>query len=107
MVVEEKPVAPPTPTVPPPPPPVPSNEQRIGFVTHYYSHLGVAVVQIDQGEFRVGDRIHIKGHTSDFVQAVESLEVEHQTVEQAGAGQIFGLKVTEHVREHDQIYKIL
>jgi putative protease len=82
-------------------------EQRAGIVTHYYSHLSVAVVKLDQGALRVGDTIHIKGHTTDFQQRVESMQVEHQTIQSAQVGEEFGLKVTEHVREHDIVYKVI
>jgi hypothetical protein len=95
----------PTP-VPPAPPPIPSNEDLVGIITHYYSELMVAVLQMNQGTLRVGDRIHVKGHTSDFEQAVGSMEIEHQHVEQVEAGQVAGLKVIDHAREHDQVYKI-
>lgn len=78
----------------------------IGMVTHYYSHLSVAVIQLNDGMLRVGDTIHIKGHTTDLQQPVESIELDHQSVEEVGAGQAFGLKVRDHVREHDQVYKI-
>lgn len=82
-------------------------EQRAGVVTHYYSHLSVAVVKLDQGALRVGDTIHIKGHTTDFQQRVESMQVEHQSIPSAQVGEEFGLKVTEHVREHDAVYKVI
>ncbi|TAK06803.1 MAG: translation elongation factor-like protein, partial [Candidatus Manganitrophaceae bacterium] len=77
----------------------------IGIVTHYYSHLSVAVVQLNEGPLRVGETIHIKGHTTDLRQEVDSMEVDHQSVQEASAGQIFGLKVRDHVREHDHIYR--
>ncbi|MBI3597662.1 MAG: hypothetical protein HY203_10975 [Nitrospirae bacterium] len=82
-------------------------EQLVGVVTHYYSHLSVAVVKLDQGALQVGDTIHIKGHTTDFQQRVESMQVEHQSIQSAQVGEEFGLKVTEHVREHDLVYKVL
>jgi len=47
-----------------------AGEERVGTVTHYYSHLSVAVVQLESGSLRVGDTIHISGHTSDFRQRV-------------------------------------
>jgi putative protease len=75
-------------------------------VTHYYSHLGVAVIQLNEERLRVGETIHIKGHTTDLTQPIESIELDHQSVEEASAGQIFGLKVREHVREHDQVFKV-
>jgi len=88
------------------PPPPTIAEQRAGIVTHYYSHLSVAVVKLDQGALQVGDTIHIKGHTTDFQQRVESMQVEHQTIQRAEVGEEFGLKVSEHVREHDIVYKV-
>src|SRR5512134_2034261 len=57
------------PVVTPPAAPVaPPGMERIGVVTHYYNHLSVAIVQLETGSLRVGDLIHIKGHTSDFSQ---------------------------------------
>ena len=79
--------------------------ERIGVVTHYYGHLSVAVVKLERGTLRVGDTIHFRGHTTDFSQRVDSLQVEHQSVAEAGPRDDFGLKVTGHVREHDVVYK--
>jgi hypothetical protein len=76
----------------------------IGTVTHYFSHLGVAAVSLTQA-LAVGDRIHIYGHTSDLVQDVASMQIEHEAVERAGPGDDVALKVDDHVREHDLIYR--
>lgn len=76
----------------------------IGTVTHYFSHLSVAAVELHQ-PLRVGEQIHIKGHTTDFVQAVDSMQVEHAPVEQAALGDDVALQVTDHVRDHDKIYR--
>jgi hypothetical protein len=93
------------PASPPPPPPPPG--ERIGVVTHYYGHLSVAVVKLEPGTvLRVGDNIHIKGHTSDFGQRVESLQVGHAPVNEVGPNDDFGLKVSEHAREHDVVYRV-
>jgi putative protease len=92
-------------TVPPVEEPA-TNEEAIGTVTHYYSHLGVAVVQINKGTLRTGDFIRLKGHTTDFTQQIDSMEYEHQHVEQATAGQSVGLKVLDHAREHDILYRL-
>ena len=59
--------------------PTPPGE-RIGVVTHYYSHLSVAILRLESGMLRVGDVIHIRGHTTDLSQRVESLEVNHVLV---------------------------
>jgi hypothetical protein len=94
---------------PPPSRPAPpaAAEQRIGVVTHYYSHLSVVALKLEPGTtLRVGDVIHIRGHTSDFTQKVESLEVNHAPVTEVGPDDDFGLKVVEHAREHDTVYKV-
>src|SRR6516165_4500869 len=91
-------------------PPSPHNPlrrgERIGVVTPYYSHLSVATLRLDSGTLRVGDVIHIHGHTTDFSQTVESLEVNHAPVTEVGPNDDFGLKVIEHAREHDIVYKV-
>lgn len=92
--------------IPPVEEPAPA-EEAVGTITHYYSHLGVAVIQVNTGVLRVGDRIHVKGHTSDFSQTIDSLEYEHQRVERASAGQSVGTKVIDHAREHDIVYRVL
>jgi putative protease len=79
-------------------------DQAIGTVTHYFSHLSVAAVTLTD-TLRVGDRIHIIGHTTDLEQTVESMEVEHASVETAGPGDDVALKVSDHVREHDRIHR--
>ena len=81
-------------------------EEAIGVVTHYYSHLGVAVVQVNKGSLKTGDRIHIAGHTTDITQTVASMEYEHRHVDQASAGQSVGLKIADHAREHDIVYLV-
>ena len=83
-----------------------AGEERVGVVTHYFSHISVAVVRLASGSLRVGDTVHIWGHTSDFRQRVGSMQIEHEFVPEAKAGQEFGLKVTEHAREHDVVYKV-
>ena len=78
--------------------------EAIGTVTHYFSHLSVAAVALDQ-PLRVGEKVHIKGHTTDLVQTVDSMEVDHQPVEQAGSGDDLAIHVDDHVRDHDKIYR--
>jgi putative protease len=85
--------------------PAPPGE-RLGVVTHYFDHLSVAVVRLESGSLRVGDVIHFQGHTTDFRQTVESLEVDHAPVNEVGPNDDFGLKVAERVREHDAVYKV-
>jgi hypothetical protein len=93
----------PTPT---PPAELAASEERIGVVTHYYSHLSVAAIQLERGTLRVGDVIHICGHTTDFRQKVEFLEVDHTPTTEVGPKDDFGLKVVDHAREHDVVFKV-
>lgn len=76
----------------------------IGTVTHYFSHLSVAAVTLDQ-PLKVGDRVHIRGHTTDLVQTVDSMQVDHQDIQQASPGDDLAIKVDDHVREHDKIFR--
>lgn len=82
-------------------------EKKIGKVVHYYTHLGVAIVEVSEDVLRVGDMIHVKGKTTDLQQPVESIQIEHQQVSEATPGQTVGVKVTEHVRENDMIYRVI
>jgi putative protease len=81
-------------------------EQRIGEVTHYYNRIGVAVLRIEDG-LNVGDSLHIVGHTTDFSQQVNSMEVEHREMQAVGAGADVALKVDERVRVGDVIYRVV
>ena len=81
-------------------------ETKIGTVTHYWGHLHVAGVTITDGELHKGDKIHIKGHTSDFEQEVGSMQIEHESVDVARSGDEIGLAVSEHAREHDSVYLV-
>lgn len=82
-------------------------EQKVGVVTHYFGKIGVAVLVITGGELRNGDRIHVKGHTSDVTQIVDSMQVEHEPVEVARKGDEVALKTVDYVREHDGVYKVV
>ncbi len=81
-------------------------EEAIGTVTHYYSHLNVAVVQINKGTLTVGDTIRLKGRTTDFSQSVESMEYEHKHIDRAEPGQSVGIGIKDHAREHDIVYLV-
>jgi putative protease len=76
----------------------------IGTVTHWYAHLSVAAIWLS-APLAVGDRIHIKGHTTDLVETVTSMEIEHGRVERAEPGDDVALAVEGHVREHDVIFR--
>jgi hypothetical protein len=82
-------------------------EVEIGTVTHYFSKIGVAAIQITHDALRVGDTIHIKGHTSDFTQKIDSMQLDNKPVLEAAAGQAVGFKIAEHARQHDKVYKMV
>ena len=84
---------------------VPVNEKEIGRVMHYYTKLGVAAIDLKDG-LKVGDEIHILGHTTDFNQKVDSMQIEHKVVTSAKKGDSMAIKVKEHVRENDVVYKV-
>ena len=80
-------------------------EELVGKVTDYFGKIGVIAVQLS-GTLRVGDKIHIKGHTTDFEETVDSIQIEHESVPEAGAGASVGIKVKEHCRHNDQVFKV-
>lgn len=81
-------------------------EAEIGHVTHYFNKINVAVLSIKE-ELKIGEMIHILGHTTDFTQKVTSLQIEHKNVDIVKPGDDFAMKVLEPVREHDVVYKVV
>ncbi len=81
-------------------------EQLIGKVTHYFGKAQVAAIEITEGELHVGDMIHVVGHTSDFTQKIDSMQVNHAAVQMAKPGDQIGIQVVQHAREHDQVYRV-
>lgn len=82
-----------------------ATEIEIGVITHYFGHLNVAALKLT-GSLAVGDTLRIKGHTTDVTVAVDSIQIEHKSVQQAAQGDNVGIKVPSHVREHDKVYKV-
>lgn len=78
---------------------------EIGQVTHYFNKINVAVISLTD-ELKIGDTIHILGHTTDFTQKVTSMQIEHKNVDTVKPGDDFAMKVIEPVREHDVVYKV-
>ena len=79
---------------------------EVGRVTHFYPKISVAIVEL-KAPLNIGDRILIRGATTNFEQTVESMQIEHKNIEKAEAGQIIGLKVKERVRENDKVYRMV
>ena len=82
-------------------------EVELGRVAHYFTKIGVAAIEITQDTLAVGDTIHVKGHTSDFTQKVDSMQIDGQTIDEATVGQSVGIKMIEHAREHDTVHKVI
>ena len=78
--------------------------REVGKITHFFSRIKVAVIDVTD-TISVGDRIFIKGPTTDIEQTINSMEIEHKKVKQATAGQSVGMKVDGYVRENDTVYK--
>lgn len=81
-------------------------EKEIGKITHYYGHLSVGIIQLSD-DLKVGDTIHIKGHSSDFTQTIDSIQIEHATVNEAKPGDMAGIKVSQKVHPHDTVLKVI
>ena len=83
-----------------------AEKKLIGKITHYFSKIGVAVVELSD-DITVGAKIRVEGATTSFEQVIDSMEIENNRVETATAGQSIGLKVKERVRLHDSVYKVM
>jgi len=77
--------------------------KEVGEVTHFYSHLGVAIVKC-KVPISTGDMLWFKGATTDFKETVSSMQYDHKTIQAAKKGQEVGIKVSEKVREGDKVY---
>ncbi|MHA1604620.1 MAG: translation elongation factor-like protein [Candidatus Freyarchaeota archaeon] len=82
------------------------SETRVGTVFSYFKKVGVAAVKLE-ADLAIGDTIRIIGATTDFTQKVESMQIEKNPVEKAGAGDSVGIKVKDRVRPNDVVYKIV
>ena len=81
-------------------------EEKIGTVIHYFSNIGVAIIKLESGSLKVGDKIKLQGATTNFEQKVTSIEAEHKVLEEAKAGDEIGIKVSEKVRDGDSVLKV-
>ncbi|MBN1502710.1 hypothetical protein JW930_04135 [Candidatus Woesearchaeota archaeon] len=80
--------------------------KEIGEVTHFFSRIGVAVIKLTKDKLNVGDTIRIKGHTTDFEQKVDSMQIDHKNINEAKKGAEIGMRVQEAVRENDTVYRL-
>jgi len=82
------------------------SEERVGVIAHYYSKIGVAVVEVTGDSLSVGETLRFRGSTTDFTQLLESMEIEHQKVSKAEKGSSVGIKVVDRVRPGDLVYRV-
>jgi len=82
------------------------NLEKLGEVTHYFPHVKAAAVMILKDSIRLGDNIYIKGHTSDFKEKVNSIQLDHAKIAEGKKGQEIGLFVKSRVRIGDSVYRI-
>ena len=80
--------------------------EKVGEITHYFPHVKAAVVTVLKDSIRVGDNIYIKGHTTDFKERIQSIQLDHASIEEASMGQAVGLLVKSRVRIGDSVYKL-
>ena len=80
-------------------------EKEIGTVSSYFSHVGVAAIKLSAG-LKVGDKVHIKGHTTDFEKKIEGMQIEREDVKAAKKGDHIGIKVPEKVRPNDKVFLV-
>jgi len=80
-------------------------EKPIGKITHYFDKIKVAAIELSDS-LLVGDEIHVKGNNTDFKQNVDSMQIEHESVEKAEAGKTVGMKLNEPAKENDLVYKV-
>ena len=80
-------------------------EKLVGKITHYYGKINVVIIEV-LANITVGDKIHIKGHETDFEQTISSMQIEHQNINKAKKGDVIGLEVNQKIREGDEVYLI-
>ena len=79
--------------------------KEIGVVTHFFDHINVAVVEVSS-PIKIGDKVRIKGATTDFEETIKEMQIEHDKIEKAKKGDAIGLKVKDKVRPHDKVYLV-
>jgi putative protease len=83
------------------------SEEQVAVIVKFFAKPGVAALEVTNGSIKVGDVLRYKGHTTEFIEEVTSLEIDNQSVEEAKVGDLVGVKVKERVRENDKVYKVV
>ncbi len=80
-------------------------KKLVGKISHYFTKIGVCVIELSD-ELKVGDTISVEGSTTNYTQKVDSMQIEHQNVLNAGPGQAVGMKSQQRCRQGDLVYKV-
>ena len=82
-------------------------EIEVAKIEDYFAHIGVVALKITAEGLNVGDVLHFKGHTTDLIVEVGSMQIDHESVKEAKVGDSVGIKVNDRVRTHDKVFKII
>ena len=82
-------------------------EEKVGEVVKFFAKPSVAAIKIMDGEVKIGDTIKIIGHTTDLTNVLESMEIDNKKVEKAVAGDFIGIKVSDRVRQGDEVFRVV
>jgi putative protease len=81
-------------------------EQQVGVIVKFFAKPSVAAIEVTNGTIKKGDMLRFLGHTTDFTEEAQSMQIDNQPVEEAKVGDMLGMKVSERVRENDKVYKV-
>jgi len=81
-------------------------EEQVGVIVKFFAKPSVAAIEVTSGTIKPGDDLRYKGHTTDFTEQVERIELNNEPIEEAKVGDLVGIKVKERVRENDRVYKM-
>ena len=81
-------------------------EEQVAVIVKFFAKPSVAALEVTKGTIKTGDLLKYKGHTTDFTEAISSMEIDNQAVDEVKAGDLVGVKVKERVREGDKVYKV-
>lgn len=81
------------------------DEKQIGAVDHFFGNISVGMIRLADS-LKVGDKIHIKGSTTDFTQDIASMQIDRVPAQEAKSGDLISIKVDQKVRKDDIVYKV-
>ena len=83
-----------------------AEEKLIGRISHYFGKVNVGIIELSDA-LKVGDTIHVKGHSADFTQPISSMQIEHADVNEGKPGDSVGIKIDQKVHDHDSVSKVI